>query len=100
MSNVQHEETHDVVKLKAPNKFNVIMINDDVTPMDFVIQVLVLIYNKDPEQAKDIMLEVHEKGRCIVGTYSYEVAEQKCVETITESRKAGYPLDVIIEENE
>jgi len=100
MAITKHEETPSVIKLKAPNKYNVIMLNDDVTPMDFVIQILVLIFSKDPENAKDIMLEVHEKGRSIVGSYSYEVAEQKCIETITESRKAGYPLDLIIEETE
>ena len=46
------------------------------------------------------MLEVHEKGRAICGTYSYEVAEQKCVETITESRRNSYPLDVTIEKTD
>jgi len=95
----QTETKDSVTKLKAPNKFNVIMLNDDVTPMDFVIHILVIVFNRTPETAKDIMLEVHEKGRSIAGTFSYEVAEQKCVETITTARKAGFPLDVTIEEN-
>jgi ATP-dependent Clp protease adaptor protein ClpS len=88
----------NVTKLKAPNKFNVIMLNDDITPMDFVIAILVNIFNKQQDSAKNIMLEIHEKGRSIVGTYSYEVAEQKCVECIQEARNAGFPLDVLIEE--
>lgn len=98
MTKTKGQENSQITKLKAPNKYNVIMINDDVTPMDFVIQVLVIVFNKTQEQAKDIMLEVHEKGRSIVGTYSYEVAEQKCVETITTARKAGFPLDTSVEE--
>lgn len=92
------EEILKVTKLKAPPKYHVIMLNDDVTPMDFVIQVLVNVFNKDNDSAKNIMLEIHEKGRSIVGTYSYEVAEQKCIEAIQESRNAGFPSDVLIEE--
>jgi len=95
----QNQADPTVLKLKAPNKYNVIMINDNVTPMDFVIQVLIVVFSKDPESAKNVMLEVHEKGRSIAGTYSYEVAEQKSIETISTARKAGYPLDVSIEEN-
>jgi len=93
----QAEDT--VVKLTSPNKYNVIMINDNVTPMDFVIQILMVIFHKDADSAKDVMLEVHEKGRSIAGTYSFEVAEQKSIETISHAQKAGYPLDVSIEEN-
>lgn len=89
-----------VLKLKGPNKYNVIMLNDDVTPMDFVIQILVMIFRKTADEAKDIMLEVHEKGRCVVGSYTFEIAEQKCVETVSEARKSGYPLDITIEEND
>ena len=86
------------VKLKAPTKYHVILLNDNATPMEVVINVLITIFRKDPETAKDITLEVHEKGRGIAGTYSYEVAEQKCMETITQARSNTYPLDVIIEE--
>ena len=99
MAQTDNQVKSGVTKLKAPNKFNVIMINDNVTPMDFVIQILMLIFNKDQDTAKDVMLEVHEKGRSVAGSYSYEIAEQKCVETVTTARKAGYPLDVTIEES-
>jgi len=58
------------------------------------------IYNRSTEQANSVMLDVHEKGRGIAGTYSYEVAEQKCVETITDARKNQFPLDVTIEKAE
>mgnify|MGYP001274810033 FL=1 len=88
----------DCVKLKAPNKYHVILLNDNATPMDFVINILMNVFRKDQSTAKDITVEVHEKGRGIAGTYSYEVAEQKCMETITQARSNAYPLDVIIEE--
>lgn len=94
----QQQSSAELTKLKAPNKYHVIMLNDDSTPMDFVIQILMVIFNKDMESAKSIMLEIHEKGRGVAGTYSFEVAEQKCAETISEARRAGYPLDVILEE--
>ena len=89
-----------VIRLAVPKKYNVVMLNDNVTPMDFVIQVLMAIFRHDQERAKELMIEVHEKGRSVVGTYSYEVAEQKSTETVTEASRSGYPLDVIIEESE
>ena len=95
----QTETKDSVTKLKAPNKFNVIMLNDDVTPMDFVIHILVIVFNRTPETAKDIMLEVHEKGRSIAGTFSYEVAEQKAADAINLSRDAGFPLGFDLEES-
>lgn len=94
------QESPGVVKLAAPNKYNIVMLNDDVTPMDFVIQILMVIFKHDQNTAKDLMLDIHEKGRAIVGCYSYEVAEQKCSETVTEAARAGYPLDVVIEETD
>jgi ATP-dependent Clp protease adaptor protein ClpS len=90
----------DYTRLKAPNKFNVIMMNDNVTPMEFVIQLLVVIFNKSAAEAKEITMHIHEKGRGIAGTYSYEIAEQKCTETIGTARQSGHPLEVIIEEIE
>ena len=88
----------DCVKLKAPNKYHVILLNDNATPMEFVINILMNVFRKDQPTAKDITVEGHEKGRGRAGTYSYEVAEQKCMETITQARSNTYPLDVIIEE--
>jgi ATP-dependent Clp protease adaptor protein ClpS len=98
MTQEQHNTQDEITRLKGPEKFNVIMLNDDSTPMDFVVQVLIAIYNKDLETAKQITLEIHEKGRSIVGTYMFEIAEQKCVETLSAARSAGFPLSVTIEE--
>jgi ATP-dependent Clp protease adaptor protein ClpS len=87
-------------RLKAPNKYNVIMINDNITPMEFVIQLLVIVFNKSVDEANAITMTIHEQGRGIAGTYSYEVAEEKCTDTISTARASGYPLDVVIEEVE
>ena len=100
MTQVSREEVAEVTRLKGPPKYNVIMLNDDSTPMDVVVNVLTSIFGHTTETAKEVMLEVHEKGRAVCGTYSYEVAEQKCVETITEARRNSYPLDVTLEKND
>ena len=99
MTENQTIEKPGVTKLKAPNKYHVIMLNDDTTPMDFVISVLTQVFNKDVETAKQIMIEIHNKGRGVAGAYSFEVAEQKCAETTTISRRNNYPLEVTIEES-
>jgi len=84
-------------ELKFPSSYNVVFINDDYTPMDFVIQVLVEIFNKSLEDAKKITLDVHEKGKGIAGTYNFELAEQKKAETVNVSRHNGHPLTVMVE---
>ena len=100
MTKFQGQEQDSITKLRGAPKYHVIMLNDNLTPIDFVIQILMSIYNKTTEQATEITMHVHENGRGIAGTYSYEVAEQKALETINEARAAGYPLDVVIDEAE
>ena len=100
MTQIQKQESVEAIKLKTPNKYHVVMLNDDSTPMDFVIKILIAIFKRTPEDAEQLMIDIHETGRAVAGTYSYEVAEQKCVETVSEARHAGYPLDVVIEESE
>ncbi len=101
MSSTQstNEAVAEKKRLSTPKKYMVIFLNDNVTPMEYVIQLLLTFFGKTTEEANEITLEVHEKGRCIVGTYSYEVAEQKCIETVTDARKHNYPLDVVMEES-
>ena len=98
MSSPTNEAVVEKQRLASPNKYMVIFLNDNVTPMEYVIQVLLAFYGKTTEEANDITVEVHEKGRSIAGMYSYEVAEQKCIETVTDARKHSYPLDVVMEE--
>jgi ATP-dependent Clp protease adaptor protein ClpS len=100
MAQVSHEDVAEIIKLKSPPRYVVILLNDETTPQEFVVNLLITIFNKSLEEANSVMLEVHEKGRGIAGIYSYEVAEQKCVESITEARRNQYPLDVTLEKAE
>ena len=100
MTQASSSSVEEITKLKTPSRYNVVLLNDDSTPQEFVVNVLQTIFNRSTEQANVVMLEVHEKGRGIAGTYSYEVAEQKCVETITDARRNQFPLDVTIEKAE
>ena len=100
MTQASHEDVAEHIKLKSPPKYNVILMNDEATPQEFVTNVLRAIFNRTAVEAEAVMLEVHNKGRGIAGTYSYEVAEQKCVETITDARRNSYPLDVTLEKSE
>ena len=100
MTQASTQGVADTTKLKSPPRYNVILLNDETTPQIFVVNVLQTIFNKSVDEANLVMLEVHEKGRGIAGTYSYEVAEQKSVETITDARRNEFPLDVTIEKVE
>jgi len=92
-----HEQTKNKLDLTYPGRFNVILLNDDKTPMEFVIELLIVVFNKSIEQAMVITTTVHEKGRDIAGSYSSEVAEQKQLEATTMTRQCGWPLKTIIE---
>jgi ATP-dependent Clp protease adaptor protein ClpS len=80
-----------------PKKFKVIILNDDKTPMDFVIDILMNIFNHDAEASNNITIKIHTEGSAVVGVYPYEIAEQKGIETTHIARQAGYPLNVKIE---
>lgn len=84
---------------KEPPKYKVIFLNDDATPMEWVIQVLTQMYKHSQESAEQITMTIHTEGAGIVGTYSYEIAEQKMTETIHASRNHGFPLAVKMEED-
>ena len=82
---------------KIPSKYNVIMLNDNHTPIDFVIHILRLIFQHSQSSSEKLTLEIHNEGAAIVGTYNYEIAEMKAAETISLSRTNGFPLNVKIE---
>jgi ATP-dependent Clp protease adaptor protein ClpS len=84
-------------KYKEPGFYKVIFINDNVTPMEFVIDVLQKIFKHSLDTANNIMLTVHNDGSAVVGIYPYEIAEQKGVETTLLARQSGFPLQVKIE---
>jgi ATP-dependent Clp protease adaptor protein ClpS len=79
-------------KTKKPPRYHVMLLNDDFTPMDFVVWILSNIFNKNETDSTQIMLDVHEKGSAIVGTYRLEIAEQKIYETMETARLNEYPL--------
>jgi len=83
--------------LKTPKNYHVILLNDEVTPMDFVIEILVKIFKHKPETAKDLTIKIHNEGSAVCGVYTYEIAEQKGTEATNESRSRGFPLQVKIE---
>lgn len=84
-------------KIKTPSRYNVIFINDDVTPMQFVVELLTTVFRHSVEKAEELTLAVHNEGSAIVGNYTYEVAEQKVHEAITATRHAKYPLKIKME---
>lgn len=84
-------------KIKYPTRYNVIFHNDDFTPMDFVIQLLVEIFDHNLDSAHDITMKIHHEGAATAGTYSKEVAEQKSLEANTVSRHSGYQLKITYE---
>lgn len=86
-----------VTKVKKPSMFKVIFNNDNKTPMDFVIEVLMIIFRHDQKSAEHITLEIHNKGKGVAGVYTYEIAEQKTVETTAAARQNGFPLTVSVE---
>lgn len=85
-------------KIKPPSKYKVVFHNDDYTPMDFVVITLVVVFNKSPTDAYQIMMNVHEKGRGIAGgPYSKEIAETKANKAMAFARAEGHPLKATFE---
>ena len=85
-------------KLKIPNRFDVILINDDYTSMEFVVDVLRRFFNKEFQAAEAIMLKIHIDGEAVCGTYSYDVAQTKVAQVIEFSRKNEQPLMSVLRE--
>lgn len=81
-----------------PPKYDVIMHNDDVTTMDFVVMVLKRIFRKSDEDAEVLMLKIHNEGMAIVGTYSRDIAQSKADYTMTLAQQNGFPLKLTIQE--
>ena len=87
-------------KLGRPPFYRVIMLNDDFTPMDFVVELLMRIYHHAEPEAVALMLKVHHEGQAIVGVYPREIAETKVEHTHRASRAAGHPLRCLMEPEE
>ncbi|WP_061977791.1 MULTISPECIES: ATP-dependent Clp protease adapter ClpS [unclassified Aureimonas] len=86
-------------KTKRPNLYRVLLLNDDYTPMEFVIHVLERFFQKDREAATRIMLHVHKHGVGECGVYTYEVAETKVTQVMDFARQHQHPLQCVMEKN-
>ena len=86
-------------KTKKPSLYRVLLLNDDFTPMEFVIHILERYFNKTPEQATQIMLHVHNSGVGECGLFTYEIAETKVTQVMDFARKSQHPLQCVMEKN-
>lgn len=97
METVKEKQT-EKQKLKPPSNYNVILINDDFTPMDFVVSVLVQLFNHPIEKANKIMLDIHNKGEGVAGSYTKEIAETRVAQVNNIAQHYGHPLKADIKQ--
>lgn len=90
------EQTQDQVK--EPALYSVVLLNDDYTPMQFVVDILEGLFQKSPAEAYRVMMQVHLQGRGVAGVYPWEVAETKVDALLSAARDAGHPLQATIED--
>lgn len=86
-------------KLKAPPLYRVVLINDDFTPMEFVVEILESVFSMQRTRATQVMLEVHTKGKGICGVFSYEIAETKVAQVMSIATQNQHPLLCTMEES-
>jgi ATP-dependent Clp protease adaptor protein ClpS len=86
-------------KVKKPSMYKVLMLNDDYTPMEFVVLVLEQHFHKTRAEATEVMLHVHRRGVGICGVYTYEVAETKVAQVVDFARKHDHPLQLTLEKD-
>ena len=86
-------------KMKKPNFYEVILLNDDFTTMEFVVKVLQLFFNMTKFAANKIMLKIHNEGSAVCGIYPYEVAETKVLQVINFAKQNQYPLKCIMKKS-
>ena len=84
-------------EVREPSMFRVLLHNDDYTTMEFVVEILITVFNKSPEEAVEVMLNVHRKGIGICGVYTYEVSETKVNIVHVLARENGFPLKCTME---
>lgn len=85
-------------KTETPKLYRVLLLNDDYTTMEFVVDVLESVFQRSPAEAFRLMMQVHTQGRAVCGTYTYEVAETKVDAVRNLAARAGFPLQASIEE--
>jgi ATP-dependent Clp protease adaptor protein ClpS len=90
-------KTRTAPKTATPPLYKVLLLNDDYTPMDFVVEVLVRFFKKTDQEAVTIMLQVHHAGVGLAGVYSHEIAETKVNQVAMAAERAGFPLECTME---
>lgn len=90
-------EVLERTEVKEPGLYNVIFLNDDSTPMDFVVYVLEALFGHTQETAYELTMKIHNEGRGVAGTYPYDIAESKQYETTALAQANGYPLRIKVE---
>jgi len=90
-------KTENTVGVREPDRFRVVILNDNSTPMEFVIELLKIIFHHSHDAAVKIMLQVHQSGKGTAGVYSFEIAEQKAHESTQIARTNGHALGVTVE---
>lgn len=88
------------VSLQPPKMWKVVFLNDDHTPMEFVMELLTTIFKHSEHDAKDLTMEIHNTGSAVVGIYTHEIAEQRGIESTQLARSNGFPLQVTIEQEQ
>jgi ATP-dependent Clp protease adaptor protein ClpS len=102
MAGIKHQENTleatRTQKPKPPSMYSVLLFNDDYTPMEFVVEVLEHFFNKNREQATQIMLQVHTKGSGVCGIYPLDIAETKVSQVLDLAKEQGHPLQCNMQE--
>lgn len=96
-TNIEHELSLDI-QIKHPKRYKVLILNDDYTSMEFVIDILMSVFHKTYAESEAIMLDVHKKQKGICGVYTYEIAETKVLVVHRRAKESGFPLKCIMEE--
>ncbi len=86
------------LEIVEPKKYKVLLLNDDFSTMEFVIEILIGIFRKSQEESATIMLDVHNNGKAVCGIYSHEIASTKVAQVVHNAKKSGFPLKAILEE--
>ncbi|MCA8901718.1 MAG: ATP-dependent Clp protease adapter ClpS [Hyphomonas sp.] len=92
--------TQTRVRTKKPSLYRVLLLNDDYTPMEFVVHILERFFNRSREQATRIMLHVHQKGVGLCGVYTFEVAETKVAQVLDLAKRHEHPLQCVMEKDD
>ncbi len=102
MTDIQRQTGDEVLErtkqeTKEPELYKVVLLNDDYTTMDFVVEILESVFNKAPAEAFRIMMQVHTQGRGMCGVYPFEIAETKVAAVEERARENGFPLKAVLE---